>query len=693
MKILRWLIGIIIGLFILIVAAVVLLVNFINPNDYRDQISKAVSDAIHQPFVIQGDIHWKIFPSLGFKINDMSVGTPAGKDLYASVKNLSISLQVLPLLHKQTVIEALMIDGLQLTLPANKETVEKSSASSSAATAAASPATTMAAISAASLQALSIENANISQLALDGKLAWAIKNLSLDAKDIRINDAFPLNTSFTFVYPEKNISTKIKESENILWDMDKQVLTVSDISLSMNNEQKNSLPITLNSTVSKIAVDFAKQVVNVNKLSGSFNELNFVSDNINLKDYASDLSASGDLNLQTPSLRSFLKTLAVDLPPAVIDPTVATKFSLKTNYQYGRNRLSLSPLNIQLDQNIITGSVNSPDVKNMAINTSLQSPALNIAGVLMKGLQLSMNLLPPPGENKNWAASAINGNVRLQSATYTNQIFNNLELQVDGKDQIIKLLKLHTNAFRGSIDAPGVIMLQGDAPKFNLKPNIQGVQIEDVLKVVEPKFKLTGLASIEGTVSGQGNDAASIEKTLNGNLKVAVKNGVLHGINVGYWLSVASQLYQSPNIQTLQSLPAPAHGGDTPFGNLTASLNINQGIISNQDLLLQGPVAVVKGQGTIDLNRQALNYRLWISKTNQATGKAHSDVMPLIITGSFDNPSVRPDMDAIAKQALSNVVNKQKDRLAQKLNDQLGQQLGDQVGQQVGQALGKLFGS
>jgi AsmA protein len=690
MKILRWLIGIIIGLFILIVAAVILLVNFINPNDYRDQISKAVSDAIHQPFVIQGDIHWKIFPSLGFKINDMSVGTPAGKDLHASVKNLSISLQLLPLLHKKTVIDALMIDGLQLTLPADKETVEKNSTSNS--TAAASPATAMAAISAASLEALSLENANISQLAPDGKLAWAIKDLSLEAKDIRINHSFPLNTSFTFVYPEKNISANIKESENILWDMDKQVLNVNDISLSMDNKQRNSLPIALNSTVSKIAVDFAKQAVSVNKLSGSFNELNFVSDNISLNDYASNLTASGDLNLQTPSLRSFLKTLSIDLPPAVIDPTAPTKFSLKTNYQYGHNQLSLSPLNIQLDQNTITGSVKSTDLKNMAISTSLQSPALNMAGVLMKGLQLSLNLLPPPGENKNWAASAISGNIRLQNVTYTNQAFNNIELQVDGKNQVIKLFKLHTNAFHGSIDAPGVIMLQGDEPKFNLSPHIQGVQIEEVLKVVEPKFKLTGLANIEGTVSGQGKDAASIEKTLSGNLKVAVKNGVLHGVNVGYWLSIASQLYQSPNIQTLQSLPAPAHGGDTSFGNLTASLNINQGVISNQDLLLQGPVAIVKGQGTVDLNRQSLNYRLLISKTNQSTGKAHSDAIPLIITGSFDNPSVRPDMDAIAKQALSGVVNKQKDRLVNKLNDQLDQQLGGQVGQQVGQALGKLFG-
>jgi hypothetical protein len=102
-----------------------------------------------------------------------------------------------------------------------------------------------------------------------------------------------------------------------------------------------------------------------------------------------------------------------------------------------------------------------------------------------------------------------------------------------------------------------------------------------------------------------------------------------------------------------------------------------------------GPTLYVKGQGSIDLPRESLNYHLLLAKTNEDTGDAQNDIIPLLITGSFDHPSVRLDMAALTKQLISSEVGKQKDKLLQKA---LGSDLAQSpVGQQLGQALGKLF--
>jgi hypothetical protein len=70
----------------------------------------------------------------------------------------------------------------------------------------------------------------------------------------------------------------------------------------------------------------------------------------------------------------------------------------------------------------------------------------------------------------------------------------------------------------------------------------------------------------------------------------------------------------------------------------------------------------------------------------KATGKQHADVVPLIITGSFDQPKIQPDMAAISKAILLN----QKDQVVKKV---MGEDLANSpLGQQVSGVLGQILG-
>jgi AsmA protein len=221
-------------------------------------------------------------------------------------------------------------------------------------------------------------------------------------------------------------------------------------------------------------------------------------------------------------------------------------------------------------------------------------------------------------------------------------------------------------------------------PKFSISPQLQNIQIKDLMQLLEPKFKASGLANVTGTVSSAGNEMPAIRSNLNGHLSVSVSNGILYGMDANYWLKSAEATLHK------QVAPEKPVNPKTDFGNLTATLTINNGLVSNQDLLIKGPVANVKGQGSIDLGHESLNYHLLLAKTNEATGEAHNDIIPLIITGSFDDPSIKLDMLALTKQIVSKQFDKQKDKLLQKA---LGSDLAKSpVGQQLGNALGRLLG-
>lgn len=689
MKIIKWVIGIVLAVFVLLVIAVVVLVNFVNPNDYRNQINQAISDKIHKPFAIKGDISWVFFPSLGFKAQNMTIGDRQAKDLYVELNILEINLQLLPLLHKNIAVNALRVDGAQVLLPADQDDAQAtfSAAENN------NPANALFALPQLSLKALSIKNANIVKQKSNGAPLWQIKNLSEEATDLSINQTFPEQVDFTFSYPEKNISANINFKTDLRFDMPAATLQLFSPKLRIENSSNGLLNGTLNFTMKKLLVDLLKQNISAEKFSGDFNQLNF-SGQTTVNHFLTNPSAQGNIALSTDHLKAVFDTLHIALPKMQSESALS-KFSLTTDFQYDNNQLRADPLTVQLDQATFKGSITSADLKNLAVELNLGVPNLNLSDYLtasdpsgashinLAGSQLNVKLLPPIGE-QSWLASTVSGSMKVKKLTYNNEVLSNLELGLDAKNQIFNIIKFHSEIWQGMVDATGVVNLQRSAPQFTLNPQIKNMQIKNIMAIVEPKFNLTGLANMNGTINSAGSSLDAIKQNLTGRLAVRVNSGVLHGVDVSYWLKAAQQVLHQ------QGLPgAQPSNAQTQFGTLTATLVMNQGVVNNSDLLMVGPTLYVKGQGTVDLPRETINYHLFLAKTNEDTRQAHHDVIPLVITGSFDHPSFGLDMAALTQQVVSKVFDKQKDRLLQKaLGGQISQ---SQVGQQLGDALGKLF--
>ena len=115
-KILKYgLLGLVIVL-LLITGVISYFMATFNPNEYKPQIIQAVKDKQQRTLKLDGDIRLTIFPSIGARVEKISLSEfNSGKE-FASVESAHVSLALLPLLAKQVVVNEVALSGVKVTV-------------------------------------------------------------------------------------------------------------------------------------------------------------------------------------------------------------------------------------------------------------------------------------------------------------------------------------------------------------------------------------------------------------------------------------------------------------------------------------------------------------------------------------------------------------------------------------------------
>jgi len=124
-----------------------------------------------------------------------------------------------------------------------------------------------------------------------------------------------------------------------------------------------------------------------------------------------------------------------------------------------------------------------------------------------------------------------------------------------------------------------------------------------------------GVGIIHGDVNWQGSPIDFSSLTLNGDIKLEIKNGTILQVDPG-----AAKLLGILSLQSLfkfvtlnfKGILGDAVGSGTPFDKIQASANIRGGIINNNDFELQSNLARITSSGVINLNRETQDLRVTI---------------------------------------------------------------------------------
>lgn len=294
----------------------------------------------------------------------------------------------------------------------------------------------------------------------------------------------------------------------------------------------------------------------------------------------------------------------------------------------------------------------------------------------------------------NFSAPRITGSFHMAVARFSQLKMSDVQVKANFQQGVLQLNPVTAQLYQGKLAGETTIRLTESIPHIALKANLTQVDIASLLNDLslnDRKIKIKGMGNINVDISTMGANQAAILNHLNGTVSLKVSDGIMTGVDVGYWVDTADALVnkQSPTAKNTEA---------TPFGTLTATAALKNGVISNTDLLLDAARLEAKGSGTIDLPAQQIRYTLVASAKQLDKNRQKNDFwhiyglsVPIQVTGSLQNPAIRLDTSALLKQAVQKEVGQVKEKLQEKIKQQIPDKLQQQLKDKAGSLLQNLL--
>ena len=375
---------------------------------------------------------------------------------------------------------------------------------------------------------------------------------------------------------------------------------------------------------------------------------------------------SGDLNLDIPSLAGLVAWVAEPLPAETPAPEV---ISVAGRLDLAENNYGFSGATIKIDDMTTEG--------DMAVDLSGAKPMI-VASLAVDHIDLNPYLGEAPaggGETGSGDSGSTDGGSAAGSG-WSDEPFDfsaldllNADLSLTTQSLVVQEIKIGPSSvdvdiadgslnvnlkemqlYDGKGTATVVLDRSGQVPQVSKTLNVQGIQAQPLLTDAAGYDKLSGTGAIQMQVTASGNSQKQMVDSLNGDGNILFQDGAFQGINLA---GMARDF-------SLDALKGAISGDQkTDFAELSGTFTITNGVVKNDDLLMVAPLLRVTGQGTIPMPPRTLDYLLTAKAVASLEGQGSSSdetgvPIPLKITGSWDNPSIEPDMEAMAKGLLEN---------------------------------------
>jgi AsmA protein len=240
LKILAALVGIVV---LLIVVAAVVIPLFFDPNDYKDEIAKAVQQETGRELRIEGDIGLSVFPWLGVDLGTVALGNPPGfsEPVFARSEQVKVRVKLLPLLQREIQMDTVTVKGLRVNLERNaagntnwEDLVQATTQPPDKPAEAPGEEQRAPAISALAVGGLDVRDANLSYLDAATGDRYVIRELDLETQELALDTPVGLALTFAFEGTEPEVSGQVEGTAELTVDLDRRQYTVSDLELDTN---------------------------------------------------------------------------------------------------------------------------------------------------------------------------------------------------------------------------------------------------------------------------------------------------------------------------------------------------------------------------------------------------------------------------------------------------------------------------
>jgi AsmA protein len=121
LKALKILLYLVLGLVVLVVAAVAIFAMTFDPNRYKDDIQRIVKERTGRTLELKGPLELAFWPSLGAKVSGVVLSEHGVSQPFVSLESAHASVALLPLLRGGVVVDRVRLSGLRAQIVKDKE--------------------------------------------------------------------------------------------------------------------------------------------------------------------------------------------------------------------------------------------------------------------------------------------------------------------------------------------------------------------------------------------------------------------------------------------------------------------------------------------------------------------------------------------------------------------------------------------
>lgn len=641
-------------LVLLVVAAAIAATLLINPNDYKDDIVKVVHNKTGRELQLKGDIKLSLFPWLGLELGQTSFGNAPGFGALpmASIDSIDVKLKLLPLLRKEVEVDTIVLDGLKLNLRRNKVGVSNwddlVTPTTTGKTPAPSAPSTRQAPAAAPIAALTIGGVDIRH----GDLHWLdeqngtsvrVRNLSLQTSKLAIATPMDIKLGFDLATGKPVIRTPVRLQGQVTVDPNKETLTVKRLQLAL---------LDLN-----------------------------VDASLNGAHVLSTPELSGKVSLRPTNLRGVLSKLgiSIDMPA---DAMKSVSLDSDVHFNQKTNTASVNNLVLQLDDSKLTGNATYIMSKVPAVRADIAVDSIDVDRYLpttpagsaeTKGKASSGKRTPVAIPIAPLRTLDLKSSFKLGSLKAFGIRSTNISIPIAAKGGLVQVGPSKAKLYGGSYVGRQSLDVRKGAPRISSDEKLTNVEIGGLLKDAGIFDKFTGVGNVSADVTARGIDVDDIMNSLNGKASASLKNGRVKGLNLHKMVADAREAYAKAKGQPVPTRPKVTD--EMEYAKLTASATIKNGIVTNTDLIMDGPFTTVTGSGTVNLPKYNLDYRANV----RISENKNDDPVPVRIHGPFSNLSYSVEWDKVLKARAQKEVQKRVVSEKKKAQEQLKKQLEDKL--------------
>lgn len=602
---------------VLIIAAVLIIPQFVDVKKYKPMIEERVSQATGRSFTIGDEIDISVFPWVGVSLNDIHLGNPAGAaqaDM-VSVKNFEVRLKVMPLLSRQIEVKTFVLDSPVIYLERQK----------------------------------------------DGKANWEGIGAQKQTRPEQKKDPVPSSGQGLPVASLKVDRFSIANGQLIYNDlaagMKNQVsevnLDLSDISLDKPvtisfSANADGQPVSLKGTAGPIGKQPGKGTLSFDLV---LNALSDLEARLNGSVVDPALKPVFDLNIDVASFspRNLMSALGQPFPIETADPNVLDAVAVRARIKGTPENLSVLDGLLTLDDSKLNFSAQAKEFgkPNLAFNLALDTIDLD-------------RYLPVPAQTKDAGAPAakpaaekkktdygplrklvLDGKMTADKVKAKGALVENITVHIKARDGLISVDPMGMDLYQGNATAVVGLDVRKTEPQTSLSLNAEGIQVGPLLKDALQKDLIEGMLRADLNLSVTGESPDRIKQTLNGKGGLVFNDGAIIGIDLAGMVR---------NVKAKLGAAVPT--GEKPrtdFAELNIPFTAVNGLVNTNVTRMQSPLIRLEASGDVNLAKDLLDMR--VDPKFVATLKGQGDtedrsglMVPLLVTGTFASPRIRPDL-------------------------------------------------